>query len=644
MNRSDPADAANPAELITEPLSGIRICAPGNVRVWRKSATTAELSWDEPYATCHLCPNAIGYEVFGEGITRTNVSRPPCEITGLKADADYLLYVTAKAAGNNVSSPSAFRLLKMVRPGKPGTPVLNELSHDSVNVSWTPSAHYGEDVHYRVYLNGFLIKMVSPPNTRLTHLKSHTDYHIEVRAVNAAGVSEPSILAFKTRVRAPTNLRFSQRNGLCRLAWDPVFKQAPSHEVSINGQVFTIAQGFWGFNFRLADVSSGPVPHYLKFAVHARQGGDISEVTLLERTVADDVPPSRPGTPVVSDITENGATLSWEPSSDNVGVSGYQVVLNGLLVFPTPDTHFTFTRLTSGAYHWVYVRARDKEGNVSGISPRTVFQTTGQAPSPRPSPPEASITALTSTSARLEWQYQEDIPDSGVRILINEEHFKDVLLLNAIVLNDLIPHAEYSISVSTFDVFGQLSEPTTLVYESRDITPPSVPRNLRSADVGADSVKLIWDESADDVGVCEYVIYSNHEYFDSTPLTHYTAVDLLPGSYSFEVCAMDLSGNASEPAALTVLIEGPPPDVPTNFRFTQTGLISTLEWDAPMDGSQVAGYRVILTTPLGLTFSSDVIRPALQTILIPRTRYKVAIIATNATGHSPPLNTELTTR
>ncbi|MBH2036286.1 MAG: fibronectin type III domain-containing protein [Pseudomonadales bacterium] len=635
-----PADADDPGEL----FSDIRICAPGNVRVWRKSATNALLTWDEPYATCHLCPDAIGYEVFGEGITGKNVSRPPCEITGLKANADYLIYVTAKATGNNVSSPSVVRLLKMVPPGKPGTPVLSELSHDSVNMSWTPSPNFGEDVRYNVYLNGFLIKMVSSPSARLTHLKSHTDYLVKVRAANGAGVSEPSILAFKTRVRAPTNLRFSQRNGICRLAWDPVFKQAPTHEVSINGQVFTIAQGFWGYNFRLADVSPGPVPHHLKFAVHARQDGDTSDVTRLERTIADDVPPTRPGAPVVSDITEKSATLSWEPSSDDVGVSGYQVVLNGLLVFPTLGTRFTFTGLTSGAYHWVYVRARDNEGNLSGVSPGTVFQTAGQAPAPRPLPPEASITALTSRSARLEWQHQEGVAGSGVRILINEERFIDVLIFNAIVLPDLIPNAEYSISVSTFDIFGQLSEPTTLVYEPLDVTPPSAPGNLRNVDVGTDWVKLIWDESTDDVGVCEYVIYSNHEYFDSTALTHYTAVDLLPGTHSFEVCAMDLSGNASDPAALTVFIKGPPSDAPTNFRYTQTNLLPTLEWDAPETLDKVFRYSVILTGPNGGTLHYESIDTVLKPLLFPRTRYEATITAITANGQSLPLMGEFTTK
>jgi predicted phage tail protein len=71
-----------------------------------------------------------------------------------------------------------------------------------------------------------------------------------------------------------------------------------------------------------------------------------------------------------------------------------------------------------------------------------------------------------------------------------------------------------------------------------------------------DSVTLAWDESTDDVGICDYVIYNNQQYFDRTPLTHYTAVDLPSGTYSFEVCALDLSGNHSAPASVSVEIEG----------------------------------------------------------------------------------------
>ena len=142
----------------------------------------------------------------------------------------------------------------------------------------------------------------------------------------------------------------------------------------------------------------------------------------------------------------------------------------------------------------------------------------------------------------------------GVRIMINDEFYLDVSFPFRILLNNLLPDNEYKISVSSFDLIGQLSEPVILTHIPKDITPPSTPANLRITDSTLDSVTLEWDESTDDIGICEYVIYNNHEYFDSTPLTQYTAVDLMPGQYTFEVCAMDLSGNASETVAISVSI------------------------------------------------------------------------------------------
>jgi chitodextrinase len=603
--------------------------APGN----------AVLSW-------HASEDNVGvtgYEVRRneEGWVLINDTCYP--ISGLLDDVVETFWVRAKDAANNDSRPGSVRTPKLFAPSQPGMPELRDLSHASVTLYWTPSTHEWGAIRYRVYLNEVLVMLVNEPVATLVHLQSHTDYRVDVRAFNAAGASEPAVIRFKTRVRAPTQLRFSQRNGLCRLGWDPVFKKYPVHEISINGQVFNTAPGHWGYSFKLADVSSGPVPHHLKFAVHARLDGDISDIAMLEITVADDVPPSQPETPVVSDITDNGVTLSWIPSSDSVGVTGYEVVLNGLLVFQTPDTHFTFTQLTSGAYHWVFVRARDKEGNVSAGSRPVTFKTTGQAPSPRPSAPQASITALTSTSARLGWEYEDDIPVSGVRILINEEHFRDVLLLNGIVLNNLIPNTEYSISVSMFDVYGQLSEPTMLTFEPRDVTPPSLPGHLGIVEVTADSVTLSWESSTDDIGIHEYVIYNNHEYFDSTPLTHYTAVDLLPGTYSFEVCAMDLSGNASEPATAAVNIQGSQSSGPTHFRFTQTGLIPTLEWDAPDDIDGAIRYYIVLIGPQGTVLPYQASQTSLRPVLLPRSRYRVSITAIHAAGHSQPLIDEFTT-
>lgn len=91
----------------TAVYTGIRICSPGNLLSGRTAAGTAVLSWDEPYATCRLCPNATGYEIAGDGITTINVTRPPCEITGLSANREYRLEVRTHASVNNISEPSS---------------------------------------------------------------------------------------------------------------------------------------------------------------------------------------------------------------------------------------------------------------------------------------------------------------------------------------------------------------------------------------------------------------------------------------------------------------------------------------------------------------------------------------------------------
>ncbi|KAB0488502.1 Fibronectin type III domain-containing protein [Pseudomonas reinekei] len=90
----------------TMAYTGVRICSPGNLLGARNTASRAVLSWDEPYGTCALCPNAVGYEISGGGITPINVTRPPYEITGLVATREYLFEVRARASTNNISDPT----------------------------------------------------------------------------------------------------------------------------------------------------------------------------------------------------------------------------------------------------------------------------------------------------------------------------------------------------------------------------------------------------------------------------------------------------------------------------------------------------------------------------------------------------------
>ncbi|MCR3751878.1 cellulase family glycosylhydrolase [Lentzea californiensis] len=83
--------------------------------------------------------------------------------------------------------------------------------------------------------------------------------------------------------------------------------------------------------------------------------------------------PSTPGTPTSSGVTSTGLTLNWTASTDNVGVTGYDVlraVGSGSFaqVGSSATTSFTDSGLTPSTTYRYQVRAKDAAGNVSASS------------------------------------------------------------------------------------------------------------------------------------------------------------------------------------------------------------------------------------------------------------------------------------
>ena len=98
-------------------------------------------------------------------------------------------------------------------------------------------------------------------------------------------------------------------------------------------------------------------------------------VTTTALTPGDTSPPVIPTGFSVSGVTESSATVSWQPSSDNVGTTGYDVYLNGALVNSTTATSFAFSGLDCGTTYSVSVDAFDAAGNRSDQSAGFPFST-----------------------------------------------------------------------------------------------------------------------------------------------------------------------------------------------------------------------------------------------------------------------------
>lgn len=117
------------------------------------------------------------------------------------------------------------------------------------------------------------------------------------------------------------------------------------------------------------------------FTVRAKDAaGNISaassalSVTTLA-PVADTTAPTVPTNLVASGTTASATNLSWTASTDNVGVTGYDVYQGATLLGTTATTSYAVTGLTAATTYSFSVRAKDAAGNVSAAS-NTVSVTT----------------------------------------------------------------------------------------------------------------------------------------------------------------------------------------------------------------------------------------------------------------------------
>ncbi|HEY5744927.1 MAG TPA: T9SS type A sorting domain-containing protein [Chryseolinea sp.] len=85
-------------------------------------------------------------------------------------------------------------------------------------------------------------------------------------------------------------------------------------------------------------------------------------------TVPDTQAPSVPSGLSSSAITTTSFTLNWNASTDNVGVTGYEVFRNGTSIGTSSGTSFNVSSLSAGTTYAMTVRARDAVPNWSAQS------------------------------------------------------------------------------------------------------------------------------------------------------------------------------------------------------------------------------------------------------------------------------------
>ncbi|PFL59614.1 chitin-binding protein [Bacillus cereus] len=94
----------------------------------------------------------------------------------------------------------------------------------------------------------------------------------------------------------------------------------------------------------------------------------LKKVNQIVNPKPDTEAPTQPQGLYASNVASDSVELKWNPSTDNVGVKGYQVLRDGQLIQTVQGTMFTDQNLTANKEYKYTVKAVDAAGNISAQS------------------------------------------------------------------------------------------------------------------------------------------------------------------------------------------------------------------------------------------------------------------------------------
>jgi chitodextrinase len=199
---------------------------------------------------------------------------------------------------------------------------------------------------------------------------------------------------------------------------------------------------------------------YYKLNITANNGEGTTQ--LSEMSFAYDIlAPSIPAGLLSSDVLSKSITLSWNTSVDNVGVSLYEVFVNGSSVGTTSKTTMSISDLSAGTNYELTVSAIDGVGNRSGQSKVLNVVTLSPDNEAPTAPKNISFYGASENLFFLTWNKSTDnIGVAGYQI------FKNGTLISTTAktmfpVTGLDPSTTYTMTIKALDNYGNSSEAST---------------------------------------------------------------------------------------------------------------------------------------------------------------------------------------
>jgi glucose/arabinose dehydrogenase/chitodextrinase len=225
-------------------------------------------------------------------------------------------------------------------------------------------------------------------------------------------------------------------------------------------------------SFRIVSSSSNGAD----YASKENPNGNVPElvITLGSQPDPDTEPPSKPGNLMATDVRSTEITFTWNPSSDNVAVTGYDIYRDSSFLASTGVTPGYTDPSVAASTSYIYtVVAHDAEGNPSDPSDPLPISTPA-LDTEKPSPPgNLTVTNVQLTQISLSW----DASNDNVAVT-DYDIYRDGSLLTTVgtvtTYDDttVAPEMNYQYVVRARDAADNVSDPSNTVNPTTPTPPP----------------------------------------------------------------------------------------------------------------------------------------------------------------------------
>jgi alpha-tubulin suppressor-like RCC1 family protein len=569
-----------------------------------KSDTSVLLSWKAEKDNVGV----TGYEIYNYGNLIGYTNKTSYTVTGLKANQQCSFTIIAKDAANNKSISTR---PVVVIAGKDSTPptvptglMCLTKSDSSISLAWNASKDNAGVTGYDIYNGSTYMTSTSSTSCVVKGLSSNTLYVFTVVAKDAAenksAASKPlsvSTTGDTAAPSSPTGLACTGRTDTAiAFSWYP-----STDNVGVAGYEIYNGSSYIGTTSSTSFTATGLTTNTsYAFKVIARDTAgnrSIESSPLVSSTVGDSSAPTTPTGLTYTTRNDSSVTLSWAASSDNVGVTGYDIYNGSSYVATITSTSYTVTGLSQNTAYNFTVIAKDAAGNKSTASSTLSVATLVDTTAPT-TPTNLMATTWTASTVTLSWGQSTDSVGVAGYEIYNGSSLVTTVTTNSYIVTGLNPSVTYYLSVKAKDAAGNRSafSNTVTVTTPADIIAPVAPTGLTPTAVTSSTVTLVWGQSTDNVGVTGYDIYNGSAYVATVTSTGYTVTGLLSNTpYNFTVIAKDLVGNRSTSSNIvSVKTTGDTiaPSTPTGLIYTASYNSVTLSWTASTDNVGVTGYDI----------------------------------------------------